>query len=804
MSKRLQRGVDWFHAKGWKARPFQKKVWRHLLKDEHGLLNSPTGSGKTLALFTPILLKEMDRLVDNKLIAIWITPLRSLAAEIQLATEGFARDQGIDIRVEIRNGDTSQYQRKKQRTKPPFMLVTTPESLHLLLSYKDSKSYFKHLRYIIVDEWHELLSSKRGVQTELAISAIYNLSPKLLVWGISATIGNLEQARDVILSSVGNGQIITSGEKKKIELKTILPEEFSELSWRGHYGTRMAKSIVKTLEQANTTLIFTNTRAQCEAWYQHLLEAAPDMAGLIALHHGSLSREIRNWVEEHLRNGYLKAAVCTSSLDLGVDFPAVDSVIQIGGAKGVARFIQRAGRSGHRPTEKSKIHFVPTHALEIIEGAAMRSAIREQSIEERIPLTLSYDVLAQFIITLALTQNYSLAEVKSIVLNTHAFGMLTEEEWNWTLDFVTDGSRSLKNYEEYKKVTLKDGKLHVPSRRHASRHRMHIGTIVSDNMMHVRYVKGGRIGTIEESFVSKLKPNDSFVFTGRMLEVVRIHDMDIHVKKSKAKKGLVVTYGGGRMPMSSRLGHHIREQLNSDNITGQPEGRYLRKLFDLQRERSMVPNNNQLLIESVQTREGHHLFVYPFEGKFVHEAMASILAFRISLLQPITFSMASNDYGFELLASEQWDPESILDNNLFSSIDLFRDLNASLNASEQATRKFRDIATIAGLVFQGFPGSQKKTRHMQASTKLLFSVFKDHEPDNLLYRQSFTETYEEAMEEERIRTCLDRISEMEICLVACNKPSPFAFPILGDRLRSSLSSEKFADRIKRMAKRYKA
>ncbi|NND95491.1 MAG: ligase-associated DNA damage response DEXH box helicase, partial [Flavobacteriales bacterium] len=690
---------------------------------------------------------------------------------------------------------------KKQKEKPPFMLVITPESLHLLLSYKESKKYFKHLRYIVVDEWHELLSSKRGVQTELAIATLRNLVPQLIVWGISATIGNLEEAKSVLLHKE-DGVVIRSRIKKKIELETILPPEFSELSWRGHYGAKMAENILESINEANTTLIFTNTRAQCEVWYQNILEASPEMAGLIALHHGSLSKEIRTWVEEALRDGTLKAVVCTSSLDLGVDFPAVDSVIQIGGAKGIARFVQRAGRSGHHPGGVSKIKFVPTHALEIIEGAAMRDAIKQEDLEERSPIVLAFDVLAQFIVTLSLTGNYSPGEVKAIILQTHAFHMISEDEWQWTFNYVMDGSSSLKNYEEYKKVSLKDGKLFVASRRISSRHRMHIGTIVSDNMLQVKYQKGGHIGSIEELFVSKLKPGDSFVFTGRMLEFIRVREMQVQVKRSKKKKGLVVTYQGGRLPLSSRLGEHIRAQLQPSRAAGQPERRYLKSLFDMQSQRSVLPNENQLLFEFVKTREGYHLFCFPFEGKFVHEAMASLLAYRISLLLPITFSMASSDYGFELLSSQDWDPEVILDSDLLSADHLFTDLNASLNASEFAMRKFRDIAAIAGLVFQGYPGAQKKARHMQASGQLLFKVFAEHEPENLLYRQAYTETFEEAVQEERLRRCLDDIAKKEVLMMNCEKPSPFSFPILGDRLRSSLSSEKFEARIKRMIQQY--
>jgi len=788
----IQVGERWFASKGWEVKPFQMKVWRAVLGNRNGLLNTPTGSGKTLALFTPILLQGLKRKRQTGLFAIWVTPLRSLAEEISQQTQDFARHVGVDIQVQVRNGDTPTSKRKSQQKSPPFMLVITPESLHLLLSYKESHKYFADLGYIIVDEWHELLSNKRGVQVELAVAALRAINPKAITWGISATIGNLEEARNVLMANVKPGPVIKSKEKKRIDIKTVLPNELEELSFAGHYGTRLAGKIIDIILASGTTLIFTNTRAQCESWYQHLVMAHEEMPGQIALHHGSLSKDIRMWVEGALRSGSLKAVVCTSSLDLGVDFPAVDNVIQIGGAKGVARFVQRAGRSGHHPGGLSTIHFVPTHALEIIEGAALRDAIRSDAIEERRPLVLSFDVLAQFVVTMALCGRYTAKELKVMVKTTHAFGLISDDEWTWITDYVRLGSRSLRNYNEYKKVTLDEkNRMTVDSRRISSRHRMHIGTIVSDNMMHVKFQSGGRIGAIEEWFISKLSPGDTFIFTGRVLELIRIKDMEVHVRRSKKKKGVLASFQGGRLPLSARLGGHIRAQLSPLRRKTHPEKKFLDRLFQHQARRSMVPTENQLLIETVKTREGFHFFCFPFEGKFVHEAMAALLAYRIGLIMPITFSLASSDYGFELLSAKPWDTDIVIDNNLLSASHLFADLTASLNTSELAGRKFRDISAISGMVFQGYPGANKKARHMQASGHLLFKVFEEYEPENLLFRQSYRETFEEALEEERLRKTLVDIEEKEIVIQVCEKPSPFSFPILADRLRGSISSEKF-------------
>ncbi len=803
MADLLRTGKKWFGDRGWKVRPFQEETWRYVLDGESGLLNAPTGSGKTLALFTPILLREMNALQANELVALWITPLRSLAKEIAGATEAFARENKVDIRVEIRNGDTSGSVRKRQKEKPPFMLVITPESLHLLLSYRDSDRIFRQLRYVVVDEWHELLGTKRGVQTELALSFLRTQNPNLITWGISATIGNLAQATEILMGKPGDHPVVRDASPKKIRVTTLLPETFSIFSWAGHLGTRLLPEVTQTIQKHRSTLIFTNTRSQCEAWYRHLIEASPDLAGLLALHHGSLDKEIRLWVENALKAGKLKAVVCTSSLDLGVDFPEVDAVIQIGGAKGVARFLQRAGRSGHQPDGTSQIYFVPTHALEIIEGAALKDAIEDQDVEDRPPRVLSYDVLVQFVVTVALTGRFTPEDIYQMAKNTYAYQLIEPDEWKWILNFVIYGSQTLARYDEYKKVSLDDKRLlTVNSRRIALWHRMNIGTIVSDDMLPVKFLRGGHLGHIEEWFISKIKPGDSFFFAGRMLELVRIHQMQVQVRLSRSKEGRIPGWLGGRLPLSSRLGAHIRNQLSIPESDYREEQHFLKALFEEQNKRSRVPDEHELLFEFAQTREGYHLFCYPFEGRFVHEAMSSLLAYRIGLLEPISFSMAFNDYGFELLSPTPFDPQLIFDNNLFTSQDLLQDLVASLNAGEMAKRKFRDIAVIAGMVYQGLYGHNKKSKHLQASTELLFSIFRDHEPGNLLYRQAYTETFEEAMEEQRLRQALDSIAGKEILFMRCDKPSPFAFPILADRLRASLSSEKLEQRLERLVKQF--
>ncbi|WP_289023415.1 ligase-associated DNA damage response DEXH box helicase [uncultured Salegentibacter sp.] len=810
----------WFSNQGWKAFAFQKQTWTAFLQKKNGLLNAPTGSGKTYALWVPIVLDYLKQNPDYKikhkkgLKAIWITPLRALSVEIEQAAQRFADDIESQLTVGIRTGDTPQKIRAAQKKSMPDLLITTPESLQLLLSSKNYDKTFKDLSAVVVDEWHELLGTKRGVQMELALSRLKTVSKDLRIWGISATIGNLEQAREVLLGpdseAFQNSTLIRANLKKKITVKSIIPPKMEKFPWRGHLGLHLIDEVVPIIKNSRTTLLFTNTRSQCELWFQKLMEKYPEFAGEVAMHHGSINKETRLWVEQAIRNETLKAVVCTSSLDLGVDFAPVETIIQIGGPKGVARFLQRAGRSGHRPGEESVIHFLPTHAIELFEASALQKAVKKNAVEDRIPYLLSFDVLVQYLTTLAVSNGFFPKEIWPEVKSTFCFQGITEDEWLWILNFVTKGSQSLQAYDEYKKIEIEEGGLFkVNNRGVAMRHRLQIGTIVSDAVLTVKYLKGGFIGSIEEWFISKLAPGDVFTFAGRNLELVRIKSMQVLVRKSKKKTSKVPSWMGGRMAFSAQMSELLREEMyaastyvdiTSSAVRKSSELKALQPILERQQKESIIPKKKEFLIETFKTREGYHAIFYPFEGRFVHEALGSLLAYRISLLSPISFSIAFNDYGFELLSDQEIDMQQVLDNDLFSAEFLMDDLYKSLNATEMARRKFRDIAVIAGMVFTGYPNKLIKSKHLQSSSQLLFSVFRDYENDNLLYLQSFRETFEHQLEEGRLRMALERIQKQEIVWKNCQKPTPFSFPIITDRLREKLSSEKLEDRIKRMLK----
>lgn len=779
---------------------FQERAWVKFAGGYSGMVVAPTGFGKTYSVFLAVVIDYMNHpeKYGSGMKLLWITPLRALAKDLAKAMSEALDQIGLDWEVSVRNGDTPVAVRAKQTRKMPDILIITPESLHLLLAQKQHGKFFKHLQCVVVDEWHELLSSKRGVMTELAVSRLFNYHKNLRIWGITATIGNLDEAMEVLIPYPIKKIKVVAKEKKKIEIRSVFPKDVEVLPWAGHLGTQLVDQIIPIILESQTTLVFTNTRSQAEMWYQVLLSSHPDFAGQIAIHHSSVDKDIRIWIEEHLSSGYLKAVISTSSLDLGVDFKPVDTVIQIGSSKGIARFLQRAGRSGHSPFETSKIYFVPTHSLELIEVAALKEAIKQNKIESREPMVLSFDVLLQYLLTLAVGDGFHEEETFNQIKQTNAFNQMTEEEWKWMLTFITVGG-SLKNYEEYHKVVVEEGLYQVKSRRIAMLHRMNIGAIVSDSMLKVKYFGGGYVGMIEEYFISKLKKNDKFVLAGRVLEVVHVKEMTVFVRNTIGK-GIVPSYLGGRLPLSSSLSGFLRQKLSDslDAKSSEKELRFLHPLLVSQSEHSHIPREHEFLVERIKTREGHHLFMYPFEGRLIHEVMSALIAYRISRISPISFSIAMNDYGFELFSKLEIPITEDHIHELLSQENLLRDVMASVNSTEMARRKFRDIAVISGMVIRNYPGQMKNNKNLQSSSGLIFNVLEDYDPENLLLKQAYSEVFFQQIDEARLVAAFRRIEESEIVIKNSNTFTPLSFPIKVDSLRQSLSSEDLKARILRM------
>ena len=790
----------WFALNGWQPFDFQIDAWNAFTQGKSGIVNAPTGSGKTYSLLIPALMQSAKAPKGLKII--WITPIRALSKEIELAAKRAVEGLDLKLKVGVRSGDTKLSERDRQKKNPPDLLITTPESLHLLIAQKGYPEYFKNLHTIVVDEWHELIGSKRGVQIELALSRLKAVTTNLKIWGISATISNMDESLKVLLGMNTTGSVVIKSDiEKAVAIESILPDEVETLPWAGHHGIRLIDKTIPIILNSTSTLVFTNTRSFAEIWYQKLLEQAPELSGQIAMHHGSIGQQMRHWVEDQLHAGKLKCVVCTSSLDLGVDFRPVETVIQIGSPKGIARFMQRAGRSGHQPGAVSKIYFLPTHSLELVEAAGIREGIKRKIIEKRIPYARSFDVLIQYLITLAVSDGFLPDVIFQELKSTFSFHAMLEEEWNWLLNFITTGGSSLTAYDEFRKVEVVNGWFKVESRAIAHRHRLSIGTIVGDSSLLIKYVTGKYLGSIEEYFISRLNPGDVFWFAGKALELVRVKDMEAHVRKSKKKTGRVPSWQGGRMPLSSQMGEMIRYEIGeaSQGRFHEPELKFIKPLIDLQQKLSHVPSVHEFLVEYLETADGFHLMMYPFEGRFVHEGMASLVAYRIAQIKPISFSIAMNDYGFELLSDQEIPVYEALETDLLGENNLLKDIQASVNSIEMARRKFRDIAAISGLVFKGFPGKPIKDRHLQASSQLFFNVFHEYDSANLLLHQSFEEVMDFQLEEARMRNALKRISQQKIIVKHPEKPTPFAFPIMVDRLREKLTSESLQERIRKMS-----
>lgn len=818
MSRPKDFAQQWFSARGWKPFAFQKEVWSAVKQGQSGLLHASTGSGKTYAVWFAALnrfchankpsLDEKPRKRKTPaapLSVLWITPMRALAADTGRALEAPLRDLDIPWTVGLRTGDTSSSERAKQGRRLPTALITTPESLTLLQTRADAMSTFSSLKMVVVDEWHELIGNKRGVQLQLALARLRQWNPQLIVWGVSATLGNQQHAQQVLL---GDGGISVQGKvSKKLLVDTLLPPAIERFPWAGHMGLRMLPQVLAEVESSSSCLLFTNTRAQSEIWYQALLEARPDWAGLIALHHGSLAREVRDWVERALKEGHLKAVVCTSSLDLGVDFLPVERVLQIGSPKGVARLMQRAGRSGHAPGRPSRVTLVPTHSLELVEAAAAHDAVAARMIEPRESPHKPLDVLVQHLVSMALGGGFDPDQLLVEVRSAWAYRDLTEEEWLWALAFVRHGGHSLTAYPDYRRVEPDEqGVWRVPDARLARRHRMSIGTIVSEASINVKYWKkgggGGSLGSVEEGFIARLKPGDGFLFGGRLLELVRVENMTAYVKRATTKKAAVPRWNGGRMPLSNELADAVVTKFDAA-ARGEfhsPEMQAVKPLLEIQRQWSALPRQQTLLAEALKSREGWHLFLYPFAGRHVHLGLASLLAWRLSRHEPLTFSIAVNDYGFELLSATEVDWSTHLGAELFSEDHLLADIMASLNAGELALRRFREIARIAGLVFSGYPGAPKSNRQLQASSGLFFEVFKQYDAGNLLLTQAQEEVLRQELDVARLEQTLQRINQRSLDLHFIKRATPMAFPLLVERMRESLSSEKLADRIARMVR----
>ncbi|MEO7965445.1 MAG: ligase-associated DNA damage response DEXH box helicase [Gemmatimonadaceae bacterium] len=792
----------WFADRGWKPFPFQEETWDAYARGESGLVHVPTGAGKTYAAYLPALAQLLDAPRRSGLAILYITPLRALARDIELALAAPVAALGDDFRVESRTGDTSGTLRARQRRKLPEVLVTTPESLSVLLSYEDAPTAFAGLRAVIVDEWHELISTKRGTQVELALSRLKRWVPAMQTWALSATLRDPREAAQCVVGSDAPFTLVSGNMPRDVVLSTLLPPRIERFPWAGRLGLAMLPQVLELLEDKRSTLLFTNTRSQVERWFRAIIEARPDWSERVALHHGSIDRDERARVEGGLKDGTITAVVATSSLDLGVDFSPVERVVQIGSPKGIARLLQRAGRSAHRPNEAAQVACVPTYALELVELAALRTAVEARNIEGRSPLSEPLDVLVQHLVTCAMGGGFSAGEMHNEIRRAWSYRHLTRATFDWALALVEHGGVTLRAYEQHHKIVDEGGVYRVSSPQIARFHRLGIGTITSDASVEVRFLRGGSIGTIEEGFITRLKPGQRFTFAGRSLEFVRSRDMVAWVRRAGSSSSLTPAWAGSRLPLSTSLGREVRLQLQNAALglwnDAPMELRAARPVLDEQARLSRIPAADELLIERWRSRSGYHVYLYPFEGRRAHQALASLLAYRLGRRTPATFGLTVNDYGIELLTDYELPVQSLLDAETLTDEGVEDDLVESVNLSELAKRQFRDIARIAGLVFAGYPGKGKGARQVQLRTSLVYDVFKRYDPDNLLLAQARREVLEEQFEVARLLEMLRRLSAGKVHVVDIPHPTPLAFPLLIDRLGSRLSTEELIARVERM------
>ena len=798
----------WFSARGWTPHEFQERVWASFGAGRSGLIHVATGAGKTHAAFGGPLAAMIDEWRAQGRVrglrVLYVTPLRAVSRDIEAALSQPVRELGVPLTVQSRTGDTTSSRRAKQKESLPNVLVTTPESLSLMMTWADCRERFAGVIGVVVDEWHELLTSKRGTQTELALARLRTFSPSVRTWALSATLDNLEEAASAAVGAGTTADIISAPVSRPVVIESVLPGRIETFPWAGHMGLSILPEVVGAIDPERSTIVFTNTRSQAERWYQAILVARPQWEGITALHHGSIDRVERARVEGGLKDGSVRLVVATSSLDLGVDFAPVERVFQIGSPKGIARLLQRAGRSGHRPGETCRIVCVPTHAMELVEIAAVREAVAQGSIEPRLALSKPLDVLAQHMVSCGLGGGFTEDELFEEVRSAHSYRDLTREGFDWTLSLVREGGTTLRAYAHYHRVKLEAGRYHVPDKRLAQLHRLNVGTITSSSTIPIRYLRGRSLGNIEEDFITALNPGEKFVFAGKTVEFARLHEMVAYVRPARGRTTYTPIWDGTKLPISESLGLAIREALDAAarGPSDCPESRAAAPIIAAQARLSHVPGAHEVLAELCTTREGSHLFVFPFDGRLVHGGIAALIALRLARRVPATFSIAANDYGFELLGARDFDFAPHLTPDLFDATNLAADAVASVNMGELSRRQFREVARVAGLVFQTYPGAAKSARQVHASSSLIYDVFRDFDPGNLLLAQADREVLDRQFEHGRLGRALARLGRSPLRIVRVKRPTPLSMPLVIERVGGRLSSQGLAERVEEIKRQW--
>jgi ATP-dependent Lhr-like helicase len=761
---------QWFAGRGWHPRRHQLAMLDAAKAGDHALLVAATGAGKTLAGFLPTLVELIERPAEG-LHTLYVSPLKALAVDVQRNLLTPVDEMDLDIRVETRTGDTPSDRKARQRARPPQILLTTPESLSLLLSYPDSNLLFENLKTIVVDEIHAFAREKRGDLLSLSMSRLQALAPELRRVGLSATVADPDAYRGWLAPNADMDAVkLIQGEPgAEPDLSILIPD--GKIPWSGHSGRHAAREVMGLIERHKTTLVFCNTRSLAELIFQDLWKVN-DQALPIGIHHGSLAVEARRKIEGAMADGKVRALVATASLDLGIDWGDIDLVIQMGAPMGSSRLLQRIGRANHRLDEPSQGIIVPGNRFEYLEARAALDAIDDRELDPEIFRPGTLDVLAQHILAVACAAPFKEQELLAEIRSAAPYAGLQDEIFTEVLNFIATGGYALKAYDRFRRLVPEaNGIWRIARPAIAVQHRMNAGIIVEQPLMDVRFKGGRRLGTVEEGFASTLSPGDHFFFAGLSLEVERIKDTDIIVHASK-KSARIVTYGGQRMSMSTHLANRVRHMLADRNDWHRfPDD--VREWLEVQERRSTLPEPNQLLVETFEHEGRHYMVAYSFEGWNAHQSLGMLITKRMenSGLKPLGF--VANDYGLACYGLEPIrDPKALFSHDIHE-----REFVDWVEQSHLLKTAFREVAVIGGLVERHHPGKRKTGRQVSFSTDLIYDVLRRYEPDHLLLRAAWNDARMRMTELGRLVRLVDRASATMVHVEA-DRITPMAVPLM--------------------------
>ena len=794
--------LDWFAGRGWTARAHQLAVLEHAARAESVLLISPTGGGKTLAGFLPSLV-DLSRTGERRGIhTLYISPLKALAVDIARNLEAPVREMGLPVRIETRTGDTPHSKRKRQREKPPDILITTPEQVSLLVADPGAAHMLRDLSCIILDELHSIVTSKRGVLLSLALTRVATHAPSARRIGLSATVADPDALRAWLVPSGTPPAPLVMGAAGAPPNIRIL-KSVERVPWSGHSSLYAIPEVYDELKRAKLTLVFVNTRSQAEMLFQSLWEANDDHLP-IALHHGSLDVAQRRKVEAAMAAGKLRAVVATSTLDLGIDWGDVDLVIHVGAPKGSSRLLQRIGRSNHRLDVPSEALLVPSNRFEVLECEAARQAAAVNAQDTDYPAVLKLDVLAQHILGRACAAPFLPDELYREVVRAWTYRNLSREDFDRCLDYVATGGYALKAYERYAKLKpMADGRLRLAHPRLAQQYRLNIGTIVEEEMLKVRLaavkrrlgkrvVTGGRVlGEMEEWFLSQLAVGDTFLFAGEVLRFEGLDEFGALATRGGGGEPMIPSYQGGKFPLSTYLAERVREMLGNPNAWKTLPAQ-VRDWLALQKYKSLVPAATQMLVETFPRAEKHYLVCYPFEGRLAHQTLGMLLTRRLERLGAQPLGFVASEYALVVWTVRDlslWIGSGRLSlERLFDEDMLGDDLEAWLAQSNLMKRTFRNAAIIAGLIERRWPGKEKTGRQMTVNSDLIYDVLRSHQPDHILLRAAWEDAADGLIDVHRLGGLLKRIRG-RIVHRALDMVSPLAVPVLLEIGRESIYGE---------------